>query len=56
MVEGIEPFAKTQAVELIAALLHRLSQRGPYAAGHVAQQARGYIVDRIATVVCGGLR
>src|SRR5271166_14780 len=39
-VEGIEPFAKTEAVELITALLNRLSQRGPYAAALVAQEAQ----------------
>ena len=39
-VERIERFAETQAVELVAALLHGLRHRGSDAAALVAQQAQ----------------
>ena len=39
-VERVEPFAETEAVELVAALLYRLRQRGSHAAALVAQQAQ----------------
>ena len=39
-VERIEPFAKTQTMELVTTLLHRLGQRGAYAAALIAQKAQ----------------
>ena len=39
-IERIKIFAEPQAMELLTTLLQRLSQRGPYAAPFVAQEAQ----------------
>jgi hypothetical protein len=61
-IEGIEPFAKTQAVELVTALLNGLRHRGSHATTLVAQEAQQ--ADRrpaqrerrieVSRDVCGG--